>query len=220
MIVGAGGFGREVFHWCQAAFECRVKGFVDAEPVDLSSLGDGLRVIGNERDCRVDGEDRFVLAIGRMDVRRRVARALTERGARFTQLIHPTAVVAPTAQLGEGVVVCPFALVSDNVRLGDFSMLNFYASCGHDAVVGRYSVLSPYATLNGEAVLEDEVFLGTHATVVAGRRIGARSKISANSVAMRDVPAGALVLGVPGRSQLIFPPEGAEGSGEGPVGQS
>ena len=125
---------------------------------------------------------------------------MDSRGAKFFSLIHPRALVARSASVGAGVVVCPFATVSANVTLGDFAMLNLYASCGHDSQVGRYGILSPYATLNGFAVMDDEVFLATHATVTLAVRVGYQSIVSANSVVMRSVPPKSLVIGVPGKN--------------------
>ncbi|MBW1801503.1 MAG: hypothetical protein JRJ85_12340, partial [Deltaproteobacteria bacterium] len=101
-------------------------------------------------------------------------------------------------------VICPFVTVSDNADIDDFAMLQLYASCGHDSKIGRYGILSPYATVNGFSTLEDEVFMGTHATVTAYRKVGFRAKISANSVAMQDVPSYGFVYGVPGKTRIIF----------------
>ena len=55
-------------------------------------------------------------------------------------MIHPTAIIIPTAKIGEGVVICPYCLVSDNVQLDDFVMMNTYASCGHDVQIVKYCV--------------------------------------------------------------------------------
>jgi len=125
---------------------------------------------------------------------------MIEKKVKFLKLIHPTAIVVDTAKIGDGVIICPFCLVSDNVRLDDFVMMNIYSSCGHDARVGKYCILSPYATLNGFVILENEVFLGTHSTVIPGKRVGYKSKVSANSVVMRNVPPNKIVIGVPGKA--------------------
>jgi acyl-[acyl carrier protein]--UDP-N-acetylglucosamine O-acyltransferase len=97
-----------------------------------------------------------------------------------------------------------FVLISDHVVLGEFVTMNFYSSCGHDTEVGNYAIFSPYATVNGFVKMDDEVFLGTHATVTGYRRVGLGAKISANSVAMNDVPARSFVFGVPGNIKTIF----------------
>ena len=110
------------------------------------------------------------------------------------------AIVAETATIGAGSVICPQAVVSDAVLLGRCVLVNYHASLGHDAAAGDYAVFSPSATLGGGAVVEEDVFLGLHATVCPRVRIGAATKVSANSAALVSVPQQTLVYGVPGRS--------------------
>ena len=155
--------------------------------------------MGDPLDYKPLPTDRFVLAIGNMQARANIMPAIQSKGGKFLTLTHPTAFVAPTAQLGEGVLIYPFATVSNNARLADGVKLNYYASCGHDTTLGKYCLLAPYATINGFVTLEDEVYLSTHSTVAPGVRVGQKSKVSANSAAMKDVPAESLVFGVPGR---------------------
>lgn len=211
VIVGSGGFGREIYHWAHGLLgspNYRFKGFIDDNPDPGKLPGGHLKILGSihpgENQYEIKPSDRFIYAIGNIDNKRAIITDLQKRGAKFITLVHPRAIVTETAAIGEGVVVCPFALVSDHAMISDFAMINCYASCAHDTQVGRYAILSPYATLNGYVELEDEVFLGTHATVVAGRKIGYRTKISANSVAMTDIPPRSLVVGVPGKHRAIF----------------
>ena len=210
VIVGAGGFGREVYQWARAAFDPgshRIKGFLSNRPDDLAGKGIDAPLLGDPDSYAVAAGDRFLAAVGSPSVRRALVERLAARGARFETLVHPTAVVAPTARIGEGVVLCPFATVSDAVILGDFAMLNFYASAGHDARIGRYATLSPYATVNGFAALGDGVFLGSHATVTAGRMLGDGARVSANVAVHADVPARTLVYGPPAKQASIFAPD-------------
>jgi sugar O-acyltransferase (sialic acid O-acetyltransferase NeuD family) len=207
IIVGAGGFGREMYHWAKDCFPAdryRFKGFLSAKPTDLDGFAIDAPILGDPMVYEPQPNDRFVFAIGLIDVKRRLIDALAAKGAQFERLIHPTAIVCPTAQLGTGVVICPFVTVSDSVRVDDHAMLNFYASCGHDAHVGAYSVLCPYATLNGFAVIEEEVFLGTHTTVTPSRRVGHHSKVSANSMVSHNAPPYSLIYGVPGQMKRLF----------------
>jgi len=78
--------------------------------------------------------------------------------------------------------------------------MNIYSSCGHDIQVGKYYTLSPYVALNGFVKLENEVFVGTHATVIPYKKVGFQAKISANSVVMRNVPSKCMVFEVPGKN--------------------
>jgi len=202
IIVGAGGFGREVYLWAKDSFnfsKYKIKGFLSNNRNDLDNFDIKVRIIGDPDYYEIKENDRFIFAIGDIDTKKRMVTNLKKKGAKFLTLVHPTAIVADTTKIGEGVIICPFCLVSDSVILNDFVMMNTYSSCGHDARVGKYCILSPYATLNGFVILEDEVFLGTHATVISHKKVGYRSKISANSVVMRDVPPNKMVFGVPGK---------------------
>ena len=203
IIVGAGGFGREVYLWAKNLFskdQYKIKGFLDDNNRALDNFNLGIGIIGSIDGYIPEEKDRFLIAIGNVKIKKFIIKKMIEKKVKFLKLIHPTAIVVDTAKIGDGVIICPFCLVSDNVRLDDFVMMNIYSSCGHDARVGKYCILSPYATLNGFVILENEVFLGTHSTVIPGKRVGYKSKVSANSVVMRNVPPNKIVIGVPGKA--------------------
>jgi sugar O-acyltransferase (sialic acid O-acetyltransferase NeuD family) len=207
IIVGAGGFGREVLQWTKDSFseaQYRIKGFLTNNAADLEGFNIPYPILGSDEEYRIKKNDRFIFAIGDVGAKREITQRLETRGAEFISLVHPTAVIASSARIGKGAVICPFALLSANVVLEDQVMLNFYASCGHDAKIGKFCILSPYATVNGFAELDEGVFLATHASVGAHRKIGRDSKVSANSVVTADVPAKTLVYGVAGKMATIY----------------
>lgn len=202
LIIGAGGFGREVLHWATAAWPSdakRIAGFLSADSDRLDGHATPRAIIGDPETFEFEPGDACLLAIGIPGVRRQVAESLLARGAEFLSLIHPTAIVAPTAEIGAGSILCPYAIVSDCCRLGRFVLMNYHSSLGHDAAAGDFAVLSPYATLGGGACVEADVFLGLHASVGPGRTLGSKSKVSGNSCLLADAPAQSLVFGVPGR---------------------
>ncbi len=202
VIVGAGGFAREI-HCLLPGFLAdtpyRFKGYLGKDqgvPTETDISGS---ILDDPDHYEPKTEDRFVLAIGDMAARHHAMETLKSRGAQFHTIVHPLALVADSARLGEGVVVYPFACVSNNARLDIGVKLNYYASVGHDTRLGKYCLLAPYATVNGFGILEDDVYMATHSTVAPQVHVGAKSKLSANSAAMNDVPANSLVFGVPGR---------------------
>jgi len=202
IIVGAGGFGREVLQWARHAWPShaqKIIGFLSDDPHALDGHSATLPILGAPDSFELQPTDGLVLGIGIPRVRRVVAEQLEARGGRFLTMIHPTAIVADTAVIGPGSVICPSAVVSDAVRLGRFVLVNYHASLGHDAEAGDFAVLSPYATLGGRAKVEADVFLGLHASVGPGRRLGEGTVVSSNSVALVDTAENSLVYGVPGR---------------------
>jgi len=201
IIVGAGAFARELRQFLPQSFPAgavKLKGFLSNNPRDLDQFKIPEPLLCDPEDYVPQLSDRFLLAIGDIGPRRRIVETLKARGAIFLTLIHPTAYVDSTATMGEGCVVYPFATIMNDSRLGDFVLLNLYSSAGHDTQIGRYCNLSPYATINGFSILEEEVFLGTHSSVLAYHRVGKGSKVSANSVVTQDVRPNTLVFGVPG----------------------
>lgn len=202
LIVGAGGFGREVLQWARDAWPDwtdRLAGFLSADPHALDGFDQSLAILDSPEHYRPAPGDFLLLAIGVPYVRRQVAESLLCRGGEFLTLVHPTAILASSARIGTGAIVCPYAIASDTSHIEDFVLINYHASLGHDAVAGGFSVLSPYATLGGRACIGEDVFLGLHASIGPGRVVGNRSKVSANSCVLTHVPADSMVFGVPGR---------------------
>ena len=208
VIVGAGGFGREVLAWCPDCFasdKYRVKGFLaNTDEAAIRCGGNSYPILGNPENYRPVETDRFLLAIGDVAARRRVVELLRKSRAEFLTMIHPTAVIAPTVSLGAGTIVYPNVVLANDAVLDDFVLMSNFASAGHDSRAGRYSNLCPYATLNGAAIVEDEVFVGTHATVGPGVRVGRGSRISANTAVLRNAPPESLIFGVPGKAVPIL----------------
>jgi sugar O-acyltransferase (sialic acid O-acetyltransferase NeuD family) len=212
LIVGAGGFGREVLQWARAAWPVRaesIAGFLSADERILDGHARSLPILGTPDNFTPANGDALLLAIGISGVRRRVAESLASRGATFLTLIHPSAIVTETASIGAGSIVCPYTIVSDGASIGRFTLLNYFASLGHDARTGEFCVLSPYATLGGAACLGDDVFLGMHASVGPIISVGCRSKVSANTAALVNVPNDSLVFGSPSRFAPLISPSSA-----------
>ncbi|MFQ5444979.1 MAG: acetyltransferase [Nitrospinales bacterium] len=203
IIVGAGGFGRTVLNYAKDCFpagsEFFIKGFLDDNPASLENYNLDKKILGAVGDFRIKENDFFLMALGDPASKKKLTEKLEAKGARFIPLIHPLAYIAPNSSIGTGCIICPFSSVGPDVVLDNYVTLNISTSCGHDSKVGKFSVLSPHATVNGFAILEDEVFLGTHATVTPGKRVGSKSKLSAGSVALNDVPPNSLVFGNPGK---------------------
>lgn len=78
---------------------------------------------------------------------------------------------------------------------------------GETAELGEKVTLYQGVTLGGTSLkkgkrhptLGDNVVVGTGAVVLGAITIGANTRIGANSVVVKDVPANAIVVGVPGR---------------------
>jgi sugar O-acyltransferase (sialic acid O-acetyltransferase NeuD family) len=208
VIVGAGGFGREVLQYVRDTYDpvsdVRVKGFLDDDPDAARHIDLGVPVLGTTGDYEPAPADRLLIAVGEPSLRRSLRERLHDRGARFFSLIHPLAYVAPTARVGVGCIISPFATVGTLADIGEHVALTFYASVGHDASVCSYTVLSPHSVTNGGSTLGEAAFLGAHAVVNPLRRVGDGAKVAAGSVVYHDVPAGVIALGNPAKHRPLL----------------
>ncbi len=198
-IVGAGGHGREA-HAVASAIAGRYDAivFADDGPVDHDALGR----IGDPPVVRLDELadhcDEYVVAIGDPAVRRSVAERIHGSAAAGV-LVAATAIVGTDVDCAGGVMIYPGAVVTTNVRLGRHSHVNCAAVVSHDCRIGAFVSISPGVLLNGAVVVEDDVFLGSGAIVLPGRRVGQGAVVGAGAVVTADVAPGATVVGVPAR---------------------
>ena len=205
IIVGAGGFGREVACWMEHMFKAdlagTLRGFLDdTKPAAPMLSADYPYPLLGRIDAYVpQADDRFVMAIGSPADKLRIARSLQARGAQFVNLIHPTATLARTAELGTGVILFPYTIVSANAVVGDFVALNSYSAVGHDAEVGVGSTLSAYVDVTGYAHLGEAVFVGSHAVILPEVHVGKDATIGAGAVVVRNVAAATTVYAMPAR---------------------
>ena len=181
--------------------EWKPLGYIDDNPEALLGLKSDYPLLGSITDWQPQKDELYVCGIAAPQVKRRIISNLKSKGAVFTAVIHPTAIMAPTADIGEGVVLCPYSAVNDNAIIGDFVLVNMHSSVTHDAKVGAYSTLSYYCGINGKVTLGEEVFLGSHALIVPGVTVGDRAFLCAGSVVLGDIAPGIKVIGNPAKEK-------------------
>jgi sugar O-acyltransferase (sialic acid O-acetyltransferase NeuD family) len=199
VILGAGGFGREVLAYALACGEWDVVGFLDRNPRALDGLNCPCPILGDPLQAALPADAVILCAIGDPRTKLSLCRELRERGATFATLIHPSAIVGPDCRLGTGCILGPYSVLTSHVFLGDFVAINAFSGAGHDAVIGDGVTLSAHCDATGGAVLDEGAFLGTHAAVLPRVRVGAYAVVGAGSVAFHNVPPNTTVLGVPAR---------------------
>ena len=80
--------------------------------------------------------------------------------------VHPSAVVGPGAELGEGVTIGPCAVVGENARVGKGTRVEAGAVVGEGVQIGEHCRICPRAVLYSGTTLGDRVIV--HAGVVLG----------------------------------------------------
>lgn len=197
LLAGAASFAEEVSDLAAAAgFEVAawIEG-LDRERADPNHLPPILWV---DDQAAFEPDLPVLPAIG--PVRRMgIMRRLVGEGRRLAILVHPSAVVSPTAIIEPGCVVCPLVVVGARSRIGEGTILNRGSLVGHHTEIGRYSFLGPGANVAGMVIIGEQVYVGAGAIVRDHLRIGDRAVVGMGAAVVKDVPADVTVVGVPAR---------------------
>ena len=124
---------------------------------------------------------------------------MESQGFKPRSLIHKSTIISPCANIGKNVQLLAGSIIGTFASIGDYTIINTGANVDHDCTIGRNCHLAPRAALAGEITVEDNVFIGTNATILPRLRICARSIVGAGAVVTKDVAPGAVVAGNPAR---------------------
>ena len=108
--------------------------------------------------------------------------------------IPPSAEIGPGLYLSHvgGILINPQAVIGSNCDIAHHVTIGVSA-------MGR----------RGVPQIGNHVYLGTGATLIGKIKVGDGAKIAANTLVMSNVPAGATVMGVPGRVVMMAQPASA-----------
>ena len=196
-IMGSSGFAREIKTYVVEATHSPEENifFVD------DSSKDALSVAQYHQKVNGDSAAVTILGSGRPEVK---ARMLTQVRTKFFKLIHPSAMVSPTATVDLGTVVAPGAVVSVNTIVGEHVLLNYNCTIGHDSIVGSLAVISPNASIGGWVTVGEGAYVGSGAQIKEKLTVGNGSVVGMGAVVTKDIPAGHIAIGVPAR---IYTPD-------------
>lgn len=144
-----------------------------------------------------------LVATGKASVRMEWLLQLASAGYELPVLIHPTAWVSPSAQIGVASVVFAKAVIQTQTVIGSGAILNTSCSVDHDALLGDCVHICPGAHIAGEVCVGDRSWIGIGSSVIQQIRIGADVTVGAGAAVVRDLPDGTTAVGVPARVLLL-----------------
>lgn len=150
LILGAGGLGQVVAESAQMSGRYTKIAFLDDDPSeDKSRL---FTIVGTIDDAELFAGE-FIYAIpafGNNEKRYEMMGKLRAYGYRIPRIIHPTAHISPTADIGEGTIIRPMVGISRDVVIGECCLINMGAMLDHRCKIGRCTHIPMNAVVRGE----------------------------------------------------------------------
>lgn len=147
LIVGAGGHGQVVAEVAQTCGYNKIAFIDDNNELAIGKIAD-LEMLKAEYD------DAFV-SIGNNLLRKELLQKLKQIGYTVPTLIHPTAYVSESAEIGYGTIVEPKAIVNANAVVREGCIISVGSIVDHNAEIGSYCHINAGAIAKAGATVTD-----------------------------------------------------------------
>lgn len=200
LIIGAGGFGKEVVDLIRDIGGYDIIGFLDDNRDEKASIINHIPVIGTLDDLdQYRNVENVAIAIANPKVKKRIYEYSRNIGFQYPNLIHPTVIMGSDVKMGRGNIVCANSLISTEVLLLDFITINPQCGIGHESKLYSFTTLYWSVNIGGNTSIQGGCELGSKSCVLQGLRISEDVILGACSVAVRDILDKGTYVGVPAR---------------------
>jgi UDP-N-acetylglucosamine acyltransferase len=90
--------------------------------------------------------------------------------------IHPTAIIDPSAELADDVVVGPYCVIGPQVVVGAGSVLHNHVTIQSLTTIGRENTIYPYSVIGADP--QDRKYHGEHSVCIIGDRNSIREQVT------------------------------------------
>lgn len=199
ILVGYSGHGLVVSDVALENNVCLI-GYIDIEnkksnPFDFEYLGTE-QTLG---DKFFKEPYQFILGIGDINLRKKIAEFIFSKGGIFTKIIDRSASISKTATLGNGSFIGKNAAINSFADIGDNCILNTGSVVEHECTLGSNVHIAPGAVLAGNVRVGNNSFIGANAVIKQGVSIGNNVVIGAGTVVIKNVRDHSKIVGNPGK---------------------
>jgi sugar O-acyltransferase (sialic acid O-acetyltransferase NeuD family) len=188
VLIGAGGFAREIVAEVFLQKKMQLKCFVDDE-----YWVDGLYKIS---EFNPESQSALI-AVGNPADKIKLLGKLPEN-TKFWNYISPNAYVN-NLTLGTGNFICAGVIITTNVKIGNHVHLNLQTTIGHDSVLGDFVTTAPSVNISGNVTVGKGVYLGTKSCIREKISICDNVILGMNAGVVSDIQESGVYVGTPAK---------------------
>ena len=203
VIIGAGTYGEVYLAYLQEA-GVEVIGFIDDNPdlqgktiKDVPVLGmiSSLETLMNSHSVEA-----VYCPIGNNKLRVKFLQYAKNLGYKTPNYIHPSVIISPNVNIGEGVYILLGSSVMPYTTIKDYVMISMNVGLAHHSVLEEGVFLSTGCNFGASIHAQRYAYCGISSTIMTGiKELGEDCLIGAGAVVIKDVPSKAVVAGVPAK---------------------
>src|SRR5690554_1793963 len=206
ILIGTGGHAAEVREYIY--YHNRVKPEESFEILGFLDVNDELYrhyrytepFLGTAEEHKIEEDVEYMFCFANMEYKHKLVTKYRKEGASFLTFIHPTALIAESSTIGEGVLISHNASVGPMAVIGDFNILNSRCTIGHDTVLKDYNFISPQVSLSGNTIVGSYNMFGVNSATIPGVSLGDNNTIGAGSIITKNSENNCVIVGVPGKT--------------------
>lgn len=193
IIVGCGGHALVVADILRASGGTLAGFLDDRDPSEFPNMN----VIGKTADIpRYSDTHCFLPGIGNNATRQKM---MNQYDVDWVSAVHPSAVIAPDVQFGNGTVVMANAVINPGSRIGKGVIINTAATVDHDCILEDFVHISPGAHLAGTVSIGSRTWVGIGGIISNNISLCADVVIGAGAVVVRNIDKAGTYVGVPAK---------------------
>lgn len=208
VIIGAGGFGRELQWLIERINEKQNKenggpvwnfiGYID-DGIKAGTEINGYAVLGG---CDYLINQNIPLAVAcaieKSKTRKKVIDKIRcNHKLFFPNLIDPSVQLSDRIEFGAGNLICAGNILTVNIKIADFCIFNLDCTIGHDDVLSSFVTVYPSVNISGCVNVGECAELGTGVQIIQGKNIGRCTIVGAGAVVVKDIPDECTAVGAP-----------------------
>lgn len=181
-----------------------------------------LNVVGDNEDCQCsfihdfELEDklksisncRYIIGFTSIKLKEKYEALFASQNIKPINIIHPTAIISPSARIGRGNYVGAYAIISSNAIIGDNNLINLQVTLGHDSITGNNCAINPAARISGHVKIGNNCLIGANSFIFQGLTICHDSQIDAMVYIREDVKEPSTIFSKFGSKLLVLKRKG------------
>jgi sugar O-acyltransferase (sialic acid O-acetyltransferase NeuD family) len=200
VIIGGGGHAKMCIDIIKQTKEYHIYGLVDPK----FSVGQNVLdvpVVGNDdvlESLFQKGVRYAVVGVGAANsdlrTREKIFSKLKTIGFKLPSLIHPSAIVEASVEIGDGNQLMAGCIVGSSAVIKNNNIINSGAIVSHDCVIGDNVHIAPGAVLGGNVTVAANTLIGMGVTVYFGCKIGRQVMVMNGLEVFENIPDGRRVV--------------------------